>query len=84
MFVMKTPRGKLLLVGTSKVRYRNKESGIKLNGEPVFALVKSVRMPKRPWAAPGLQTAIKNGRVDSAIKQAVKRGMVNFAAGVAK
>jgi phage gpG-like protein len=84
MFVMRTPRGKLLLVGKSKVRYRNKESGIKLNGEPVFALVRSVRMPRRPWASAGLEVATKSGKVDRALRQAVKRGLTNFTAGVAK
>jgi hypothetical protein len=73
-----------LLVGKSKVRYRNKESGVKLNGEPVFALVRSVRMPRRPWAAPALAKATKDGTIDKAIRGAVKSGVVQFTAGVAK
>lgn len=84
MFVMRTPRGKLLLVGKSKVRYRNKESGVKLNGEPVFALVKSVWMPQRPWAAPALAKATKDGSIEAEIRKAVKQGVVQFTAGVAK
>jgi phage gpG-like protein len=82
--VFRSKKGNLIMIGDRKVRYTNKQANIKINDQPVFVLKESVTMPKRPWAAPGLQTAIKNGRVDSAIKQAVKRGMVNFAAGVAK
>lgn len=82
--VFRSKKGNLIMIGDRKVRYTNKQANIKVNDQPVFVLKESVTMPKRPWAAPGLQTAIKNGRIDTAIKQAVKRGMVNFAAGVAK
>jgi hypothetical protein len=41
-------------------------------------------MPRRPWAAPALAKATKDGTIDKAIRGAVKSGVVQFTAGVAK
>jgi phage gpG-like protein len=84
MTVIRTKGGKLYLMGVDKVRYRNKEAGLRVNNKPIFALRKSVRMPRRPWAAPALAKATKDGTIDRAIRGAVKQGVVQFTAGVAK
>jgi hypothetical protein len=84
MTVIRTKGGKLYLMGVDKVRYRNKEAGLRVNNKPIFALRKSVRMPRRPWAAPALAKATKDGTIDKAIRGAVKSGVVQFTAGVAK
>jgi phage gpG-like protein len=84
MMVIRTKSGKLYLMGKDKVRYRNKEAGLRINNKPIFALRKTVRIPRRPWAAPALAKATKDGTIDRAIRGAVKQGVVQFTAGVAK
>jgi hypothetical protein len=76
---MRTPRGKLLLVGKSKVKYRNKAQGIRLNGEPVFALVRSVRMPQRPYLVPALRAAIADGSLYKALFLGTRGAIRQFA-----
>lgn len=82
--VFRSKKGNLIMIGDRKVRYTNKQANIKVNDQPLFVLKESVTMPKRPWASTGLQVAIKSGKVDQALRQAVKRGLTNFTAGVAK
>lgn len=84
MTVIRTKGGKLYLMGVDRVKYRNKEAGLRVNNKPIFALRKSVRMPKRPWAAPALAKLTKNGTIEGEIRKAVKQGVVQFTAGVAK
>jgi hypothetical protein len=84
MKVIRTKGGKLYLMGDDRVRYTNKQAGLRVNNKPIFALRKSVRMPRRPWAAPALAKATKDGTIDRAIRGAVKSGVVQFTAGVAK
>jgi hypothetical protein len=84
MKVIRTKGGKLYLMGDDRVKYTNKQAGLRVNNKPIFALRRSITMRKRPWAAPALAKATKDGTIDRAIRGAVKQGVVQFTAGVAK
>jgi hypothetical protein len=87
--VIRSKTGKLLLFEGKTLRNQKGERTLglrvyKINGKAVFALRKSVTLKARPWAAPALQKATDDGTIKKALAQAVKRGLTNFAAGVAK
>ena len=77
--IFRSKKGNLIMIGDKKVRYRNDPAGIRVNAQPVFVLKESVRMPKRPWAAPALAKAKTDPTFQLGVKIAMRKALQNFA-----